>query len=368
MVIINGAGIAGLTLANALHRQNIPFVVLEQAKELQAIGAGIALQNNGLAILDSLGLGGQPAARPLRQLGGGPANSFRVVDMASVGLRCQVVHRCDLQQRLLANLPKHTLNLNTAIAHHQVNADNISVTLTDGRILTGDYLINCAGIHSTLHAPAILRDSGQWCWRTVVSLTRPVTCFSEVWFGQQRLGIAPIDAHRAYLFHVIRLNPGQTPDDFPTSDREQWIGEQHTVLTDITALTLPNKAWLSHPIMDRQIHWGQGRLVAIGDAAHAMTPNLGQGAVLAMEDAMELANLIAVKHSDPAQGLARLRHKRVARMHWQSWFFGKVAHAHNPIAQALKSLAFRLLPMQKNLQMQVAWMNAFETRLKEIQP
>lgn len=366
MVIINGAGIAGLTLANALQRKNIPFVVLEQAEALQVLGAGIALQNNGLAILEALGLAKELAISPVLQLGVGPFNRFRRVTMEGVGLRCHVVHRSHLQQMLLTSLPQEQIRLGTSISQHEVNADSVSVTLSDGSQLHGKYLVNAAGIRSELHAPAQLRDSGLWCWRSVVPLTRPVTCFSEVWFGEQRLGLAPIDKQRAYLFHVIKTKPGQHPEKIPTAQREQWIREQHATLADITALDLHNATWLSHPIEDRTIDWGHGRLVAIGDAAHALTPNLGQGAVLAMEDAMELATIISNNIVNPAQELARLRHRRVAHMHRLSWFFGKVAHADGKIALKLKSLAFRLLPMRKNLAAQVSWMNAFNHRLKEL--
>ncbi len=94
-----------------------------------------------------------------------------------------------------------------------------------------------------------------------------------------------------------------------------------------------------------------------------MTPNLGQGAVISMEDAMELAELIASKTTSPAAALARLRHKRVSRVHRQSRMFGNIAHSDSRLAKGLKSLVFRALPMRRGVASQVAWMDTFKQRL-----
>ncbi len=366
MVVINGAGIAGLTLANALQQKNIPFVVLEQAPEHRALGAGIAVQNNGLAILKRLGLMHLLSASAVKQIAIGQLGQVQSAALFDVGLDCNVVHRQQLQEALLANLPQSCIRLNTSIAEFQVSSTDVSVLLNDNTRLNGRYLVNAAGINSDLHAPAELRKTQLWCWRTVVKLNKPITCFGEYWFGQQRLGISPINEQLGYVFHVVKLKPTQSADSFSTAMREQWIGRQSELIKDVESLRFIGQTWLSHPLQDRKINWGNGRLVAIGDAAHAMTPNLGQGAVLAMEDAMELASLIANEHSNLAHELACIRHKRVARMHRLSYWMGTIAHVDNVIAVRLKTAFFKRLPIQSGLKSQVKWMNQFTHRLKEI--
>lgn len=365
MVIINGGGIAGLTLANALQQKKHPYVILEKAEKLEAIGAGIALQNNGLAILQHLGLTHLLGDSPLQHMQLGPHNQLRSFPLSETELECRIIHRGQLQQMLLSKLSEAHLRLGTTLSSAHQDRDGVHVTLNDGTELTADVLVNAAGIHSDLHSAPVLRDSGLWCWRTVVNLKHPLHTCTEIWFGHQRFGLAPIDTQRAYLFHVIKLKKGQRPEDWTTEQREHWIRQQHTTLPDIQALDFKAEPWLSNPLKDRSIHWGDGRLVAIGDAAHAMTPNLGQGAVLSMEDAIELATLIHQNEPKPAAAIAQRRHQRVARMHRMSWWFGNVAHAHHPVAMQLKKALFGLAPIRKSFNAQVAWMNAFNQTLQE---
>jgi 2-heptyl-3-hydroxy-4(1H)-quinolone synthase len=88
--------------------------------------------------------------------------------------------------------------------------------------------------------------------------------------------------------------------------------------------------------------WGSGEKLLIGDAAHAMTPNLGQGAGMAIEDAIVLPTVL--KASDPAQELKRLRHNRVSQLQRSSRWLGRLAHWRNPLSCYLRNAVLRSIP------------------------
>ena len=126
-------------------------------------------------------------------------------------------------------------------------------------------------------------------------------------------------------------------------------------------MDLSNAQWLSHGLQQRSINWGEGRVIAIGDAAHALTPNLGQGAVLAMEDAYGLANLIqsGVTMHELLSLFVVKRHKRVKAVKMHSFNAGKSAHLAHPIPVFLRDLILTSLPISLIQKNQNRFMNDF---------
>ncbi|MCJ8312060.1 MAG: FAD-dependent monooxygenase [Saccharospirillaceae bacterium] len=366
MIIINGAGIAGLTLANALLLKKLDFVLIEKAKQLSSIGAGLLLQNNGLAILDTLGLKQYISGFDVTQMSMGFNNQINSVNVRQTGLLNKVVHRAHLQSVLLKNIDSNKIKLGLTITHKEVHEQSVTVTLSDGQIIKGDYLIDAGGIHSNLVSEAQLFDTRLCCWRTIVPLKNPINISGEYWFGKQRLGITPISDTQAYVYHVIKLNKNENPEDYSFERRQTWIKNKQTSIKDIKQLSFDNTQWLSHPLQDRNIQWGQGRVIAIGDAAHAMTPNLGQGAVLSMEDAMQLALILSNTNStcDVATLLKFHRHQRIKKTHKLSRVFGNIAHNENGFFNFIKRIVFKIIPMNLALKNQVKWMNEFNITLE----
>ena len=364
MIVINGAGIAGLTLANALQQRGMAYLLIEQAPELQAIGAGIVLQNNGLAILQALGLLPRLKGFEVQHVFMGQGKQHRSVNAAKLGVQCNVVHRADLQQLLLAPIPASNIKTGCRIIDVQQQTQQVQLRLSDQSQITADYVIDAAGIHSALNKQPVLKETQTWCWRSIVDLKQPITASGEYWFGKHRIGLAPISEQQAYLYHVIKLDVGETAQSFSQAQRQQWIQQQAEQIELLQAVQFKASSWLSHPLQDRQIHWGDHRIIQIGDSAHAMTPNLGQGAVLAMEDAITLAQILYTKNQDPLKALMAQRHRRIKTMHRMSRLVGWLAHTESTAMIGMKWMMFRFMPLKLTIANQVHWMNQFIKQLK----
>ncbi|MGJ8682449.1 FAD-dependent oxidoreductase [Paraglaciecola sp.] len=365
MVIINGAGIAGLTLANALHIKGIPYLIIEKSSELSEVGAGIILQNNGIAILQHLELFKKLTGVYAQQMMLGSYGNVNKVDCEHSGMSCFATHRAELQNALLKRLLQQNIKLSTQITNVEKHEASYKVSLSNRESLEADYVVNAAGINSNLHSEPEFLNSGHWCWRAILNSKQPISNSGEFWFGDQRIGFAPINEHQVYLYHVMRLTKPscskiQVDLDLPsTEQRIRWIKSKGYQVPEINHMEFSNANWLSHPLIERQIHWGTDNIVAIGDAAHAMTPNLGQGAVLAMEDAMVLSNLIAEKTTNLAQAIKKHRHVRVKKMQTTSRQFGAIAHHPNELFTKLIAFLMSLAPMNMMVKQQVRWMNQF---------
>ncbi|BCE03689.1 FAD-dependent monooxygenase [Marinicellulosiphila megalodicopiae] len=370
MIVINGAGIAGLTLANALLQKGIPFKIIERSISLEAMGAGIILQNNGLAILDKLGLVDEIKSDDIRSLNLGYKNHITQARADKIGLKCKAVHRAELQTILLKNIPKEMIILNAEIESIQNNDNDndngLVITLNNGEHLKADYLVNGAGINNELHAKAEIHDTGLMCWRAVVTLKSPLQQFGEYWFGKQRIGMVALSDSKAYVFHVVQLNSDEDINEYNQSSRQAFIKTKSSNSNDFHQLNFENTQWIKHPLQDRKINWGHNRIIAIGDAAHAMTPNLGQGAVLAMEDAMELAYIFSKQTNNPVAELIKQRHSRIKSVHKLSRLFGQIAHNEYFVFKLLKIIMVKFMPNEMLMKSQVKWMNQFVNRLEVI--
>ena len=377
-VIIEGAGIAGLTLANCLQQLGIEYYLVEKSASLSAIGAGIALQNNGLAILHALGLAEELSGCTLSKMILQSQFQQQVID-AKQGWVAKMVHRADLQQALLSGIDASRLLLDSQIKDSQDDGQQVSATLHTGQQIQADFHILAAGIHAptaafqsqrngqsqtVVHTQAKLRDSQQWCWRTVIKGNASIDYGGEYWLGRHRIGVAPIGAGQFYVYQVM-----SAANEANNAERlALWQQAQFQALfahLQFDPLALANASWLSHPLQERQIEWGSPRHIAIGDAAHALTPNMGQGAVLAMEDAYCLAQLMAKQSTHPLQAeplfkrFITLRHARVSAVQRQSWQAGKVAHWQQPMMVWLRDGLLRCIPTRLLIRRQRQWLEQF---------
>lgn len=325
MIVIQGAGIGGLTLACALEQAGQPYCLIEKAPELSPIGAGIMLQANGLRILRYLGLSTQlVGVSPTTLRLGRPGRQLKLKRKANTN-QLLGVSRAALQATLLSGIDRKNIRLGTEITTVSEEPNQLTLTLNNGEQLTADILVNAAGINNRLHAPAQLRHSQQHCWRTLLSVDTPVNEAGEVWLGNQRFGFSPVNDKQVYVFHVQSL-PVELPDNRARQAELKMLLAKHS---PIPLMHFEQAKWISHPLQSRKIDWGTGRIVALGDAAHALTPNLGQGAMLAMEDAWCLAKLINKGTSSLklAGALKRHRHLKVAAIQAASEAVGYIAHA-----------------------------------------
>lgn len=337
-VLIAGAGIGGLTLAHVLRARGVEPVVREVRPQLPATGAGILLGPNVVAIYRRLGLLGALEA------GGRWLHHLDLTD--AVGRRLQ---RMTYASAALALDRGHLL---------AVLADGVPITfdapvtrptqatgaaqLSDGS--RWDWLIGADGIGSVVRsavpgAPSRIY-AGQTCWRLLIDgVTQDH--LEERWGDQLRVGVVPLEAS-TYVYLVASSPPG-TPSQ-PTDPRtlaERFRPLHPTIAGRIEAAS--PEAVHHHDLEQLSgICFGQGRILLLGDAAHALTPNMGQGAGMAIEDAWVLGE--ALSAPDPLQVYASARRRRVERVWRTSHRIGTVAHVASPMARWARNALMRLTP------------------------
>ncbi|WP_221089751.1 FAD-dependent monooxygenase [Deinococcus aquaedulcis] len=354
-VLIVGAGIGGLALAQALTRQGVPVRVIEKAEALRPVGAGLILAGNALRVLDRLGLGEavRAAGHPLSgaQLTTAAGRPLQTLSYAASG-GAVGLHRAALQGILSQGLEAQLLMGTTLRALHPQRA-GVEVTLSDGTVQRCRAVVGADGLHSSVRAllfgAVVPRYAGYTSWRFVVPRPGPAQA-TELWGLGCRLGLVPIGPAQTYGYLTVNA-PEQPPQGAKPPGTVAEVlahaapfgGPVPGVLAGLGADT---------PVIRTDIHeirlrrWSQGSVTLLGDAAHAMTPNLGQGAAMALEDAWVLSQQMLTANDVPA-ALARyeaLRRPRVEAVQRQSRLVGQAGQLEDSALRALRDLAMRLTP------------------------
>ena len=362
-IAVIGAGIGGLAVAAGLQRAGAEVVVYERAPEIRAVGAGLSLFGNGFAALDALGLGDQ-----VRALGGTgltllagqrkPSGQWLSRTPPAAVAELAVVHRADLHRILLAALTPGTVRCGAEVGAVFDGGTALTLTSDPQRVERFDLIVAADGIRSRVRAgwstdPGV-RYAGYTAWRGVTS--KPVDLLGaagETWGRGHRFGIAPLQDGRVYWFAVASMPAGAVFDDEYAAVAalfDRW----HAPIAELIRATEPAAVFrldineLAGPLPS----FRNGRCVLLGDAAHAMTPDLGQGGNQALEDAATLVALMGSAAGAPAgpsidQALTEydaLRRPRTQVLARQARLVGRVAQAQGRLAAWLRNTAVRLLP------------------------
>lgn len=378
-IAVVGGGIAGLTTAIALRRLGFYPVVFEAAPEIKALGAGLALAANAIQGLQYLGLADKVI--PLGQ----QLSHFTILDergkvisetdstalSRKYGLNNFAIHRGALHQVLLAALGDTPLHTGKKAIRVEETANGVCLTFADGSEYRADYVIAADGVHSPLRQQLVphsgTRYAGYTCWRAVIK--NPGIAFSgatETWGTKGRIGLVPLANDQIYWF-LCQNAPPQDPamKAIGIADLRARFQHYHAPVAQVLEATQPEQLlWndiVDVPPLER---YAFGRILLMGDAAHATTPNMGQGACQAIEGAaVLLQEWQKTPDLDPQAVFRRFEQRRLPRAKTvveRSWSIGKMAQITSPFLAKLRNTAMRLVPASIN-EKQLAFL--YQTKL-----
>ncbi len=339
-ISIIGGGITGLTTALALNKLGYSSTVFERSNQLNEIGAGLLLQPNALKVLDWLGIRNEVSNAGYEitnmEITDRNLKPFRKVSTETIsdheGNLSLAIHRTELQKILATAVNKiEPIVYDAKYVRHEDNDGKVKVTLEKSNFET-DILLGCDGIYSqvrkTIFPDATLRTSHQICWRGISAYKMPAELqrkSKEMWGKRIRFGFAQLSPELVYWFAVKsrsdrdrNLNKEQVSQLF--KNFTPMVGEI------ITATDYIHEDELSD--LSRLNTWSHENVCLLGDAAHATTPNMGQGACQGIEDAYYFANMYARnrQYSDAFSQFESSRRKKVDYVVNTSWMLGKIAH------------------------------------------
>ena len=360
-VLIVGGGIGGLTLAIALAQKGHVARVLERSRTLAPAGAGLALQPNAMTVLAALGLAdaiaaaGQWVARAAILDRDGRALGAEL-DMTSLGARfgapVVAIHRARLHGVLRDVVGEAALTLGTEVVHVESSVSSATVRCQDGLSFDADIVVGADGLRSIIRRQ-LLEDgepiySGYTSWRGVTrSGAGPeLTRMTESWGAGERFGMVDIGHGEIYWFAVADAPQGARDLDARAELLQRFAG-WHEPIRAVFEATEPDRI-IRTDISDRDpvTRWHSGRVVLLGDAAHPMTPNVGQGACQAIEDAAVLADELS-QSADAREALVNYERRRVTRANgivMRARRLGQIAQWRHPIAVRVRNTIMRLTP------------------------
>ena len=323
-VLIVGAGIAGLALGRALGARGISAEIIERTTAWTPAGTGIYLPANGVRALQSLGIGDAVTSRSVRM------TYQRILDnrgrlLAEVHLDavwgvvgpCVGMRRPDLHSMLLDGARGVPLRLGTTVTALTESHDAVTVVFDDGVQREYDVVVGADGVHSMIRRLAFGSTPphyvGQVSWRFLSEHTHGITNWTVM-----------LDRRRAFLTVPV---PGGL---YCYADLTCERIERASDLTPLRSLFLdfaaPMDAILDRLVNTEAVHFAPieevtvepgvtGRIVLIGDAAHATSPNMAQGACMALEDALVLSEMLA-SGGRVADQLLAFSERRRARIRW----------------------------------------------------
>lgn len=365
--LIIGAGIGGLTAAIALKQLGYEPVVYERAPEERANGTTLVLWPNALRILEQwnltdkvISLGVRNESMSVKTATGRLLYELPLHSLENkYGLPVITLLRSDLQRILIERLGMEHINWGHELLTIEQDDQEARAYFTNGHSAKGRFLIGADGVHSTVR-PAIaahveLRDCGYVAFRGMVHRTQshlPPRQGIEFWGRGKRFGIFHTGNQGIYWFATMNCQRDQNYSS-NKEDLSLEFADWNPLVGEILCHTDPSKI-LRHHIFDLPSlsTLTNGRFALLGDAAHAMTPNLGQGACQAIEDSGMLGeclqhdnNIKAALKQYEIQRLARVR--RIVNL---SYRMGWVSQWSNPILCSLRNQMFSAIPNRLKLQ------------------
>ena len=360
-IVIIGAGIGGLTAALAFKQKGFNVTVYESAAEIKPVGAGIGIANNAMQIFKKMSIHEKIKSAGVKISSMNITNhnlrSLSCIDLTEFELKygvCNVsIHRAVLQNILAEEIGFENIKLSKRLLKIEQN-ENVKLFFEDDSIETADVVIATDGIKSVvrnqLFDSSQIRDTNQICWRGVSKVALPKQYQNkaiETWGKGKRFGFVQINKHETYWYAVVNESLVNQHEN----NLQDLFKHFHTDVLSIIENTSDDTIIKNRIIDLKPIHkWYNKMVCLLGDAAHATTPNLGQGACQAIEDAYLLAELY---QEDKPIGTVfeeyqKVRIKKAHSIVNSSWRIGKVAHLEYSIAIYFRNLIMRCIPTSAN--------------------
>jgi 2-polyprenyl-6-methoxyphenol hydroxylase-like FAD-dependent oxidoreductase len=362
---IVGGGIAGLTTAIALRKAGIRATLFEAAPAIKPLGAGLALAANAVKAFQKLGIADAilPGGRVLDAfvIVDGQGREITRTDSRAVGQKYGIdnftIHRATLHQALLDQLIGNPILLGKRAISIDQSGDGIIMRFDDGTVHQTDHLIVADGIHSAIRQQ-LLPDSkpryaGYTCWRAVIDGEGlDLNEATETWGARGRFGIVPLANRKIYWFACVNAPANDARmRGYKVNDVAKVFKNYHAPIPEIISRTNDeNLLWGDIIDLKPISQYAFGNVVLLGDAAHATTPNMGQGACQAIEDAVILGDELAIGNeaSDVFRRFEQRRLKRTRYIVETSRRIGQIAQTQNPLLATLRNGLFRMLPASLN--------------------
>jgi len=363
IIDIIGAGIGGLTTAIALEQKGFKTRIFEQTEKIKPIGAGIILANNAMQVYEKLGL------RNVIEEYGNPISSMNItksnlkplskIDLSyfeqKYNTKNIAIHRGKLQQILIDKLKSTEINLDHKLTTIVKSKNGYDLNFKNGKKIQSSTILGADGLNSVVRQKLFpnnsIRNTNQLCWRGVTEYKLPIKYrdeLNEAWGKSSRFGFVKIAENQVYWYALKSFQKNK--DEFSINDLEQYFNQYNSVIMDILKSTKKEHIYTAE-ISDLKPTniWHKENVCLIGDSAHATTPNMGQGACQAIEDAFVISECL--NKYETTQAFIKYQNLRLPKAHQvvkTSWLIGKIAHLSNPLLIGLRNQMLRITPSSVN--------------------
>jgi 2-polyprenyl-6-methoxyphenol hydroxylase-like FAD-dependent oxidoreductase len=327
-ITIIGGGIGGLTLGMALKQNGVDYEIYERADEYRPLGAGIILRSNAMQIYERLGIDeriremGADIEGDLTYSGVGTVlsdNNFRDQIEPTYGQVDAGIHRAKLQNMLLDHNDAGAIHTGKECEGVVNEDDSVRVRFADGTEIETEIVVGADGAHSTVREelfPDIsVRYTNQVGHRGIPDIdVSHGNRLTQAWGKGISVGIVPLAEQEAYWFAVLNAEPGQEYDHRRVKELlQEKVRDMPDPFPNLIANTNPEDL-ISHDYLDLPPldTWSKGRVTLMGDAAHSMTPFIGQGGCQAIEDAYVLGQVLH-DHDSPQQAFEEYEDLRIEK-------------------------------------------------------